>query len=935
MELLNAEDYVFQVLESLAKLITTTRIKVVCNLGMWCISIQQLDASYLTSHFDSLLRAIVHSLDNPVGSLSITFEAIQAVMKLATQITEKMKDSSDIWAPSIYRRLLSADKRERDMCQRCLLKIKYLIVPPKLSLSKAITKDLKLELLPGMLEMLKHGKKVQASKLGDGLFVTWEGLIDALILHHVELCDDTSQASRGITQKGAFSKSLKLIMTPLIGIMTSKAGLSVHSSCLNTWCYLLHKLDSLVSDPHILGLVVEPILKVVFTIKLKDENIWMWSFCMDLFSDFIKAKCVSHGSHTLVIGKISPEITNNVSHLLEESTLKNFSVRWLPWDYNQIDFIVRTMQMIFCQAAAATLLPEMKRLVCDAALMMFRLFLKGVQIDFAKSSTTYNTVMQSVNYVMVLVKTVCDTALCTDDATDDFKLACLRSLEAVNKSLILLFWYISTGEVGCKTLQGISPINYMDMVPPIVCLTVRHLYLVVQLSRKEASFGSSLREAYNYFNGVLSLCDSLEFLRVWITIAQCLKEYIDGAKDLGLLNAQTPSTGSLSLCYFLIYPVAVCTSENSASTQNQCSSFTAPAFFTENFSLEQVTEVWTSLYSSLNAFDCETIKVRTVLQKIFVHFEWFPHSKKRYGRVYLKNLHIEKVTPEAIKCGYIESSGINNCLEFIGRFMNLVIRNNEASDNATSSIVMLCQLPSVEGSIVSLFQVLCDPLVPCLSETVINSEIIKSQLQILWKEIIRSLQRSWPTIEFDSSFLKLQATLLEKTMDHPNPAISDPTITFWNSTYGDKAHLDFPPCLLNVLDKLLRVGKLEISNRRASAAEKGSSSSDIMGSLPKNRVTATINMCSKRVKLSKNVVDGSPTKNKLSPCLKRKRSEFTEHQKEVRRAQQGKLRDCSSHGPGVRMYTSADFSQGNQEESQDSQDIRDPELILDLLKRTD
>lgn len=44
---------------------------------MWCISIQQLDASYLDSHFDSLLRAIVHSLDNPVGSLSTTFEAIQ------------------------------------------------------------------------------------------------------------------------------------------------------------------------------------------------------------------------------------------------------------------------------------------------------------------------------------------------------------------------------------------------------------------------------------------------------------------------------------------------------------------------------------------------------------------------------------------------------------------------------------------------------------------------------------------------------------------------------------------------------------------------------------------------------------------------------------------------------------------------------------------
>jgi len=57
-------------------------------------------------------------------------------MKLSTQISEKMRDSSSIWAAPIYRRLLSADKRERDMCIRCLLKIKSLIIPSPLALSK-------------------------------------------------------------------------------------------------------------------------------------------------------------------------------------------------------------------------------------------------------------------------------------------------------------------------------------------------------------------------------------------------------------------------------------------------------------------------------------------------------------------------------------------------------------------------------------------------------------------------------------------------------------------------------------------------------------------------------------------------------------------------------------------------------------------------------
>lgn len=57
-------------------------------------------------------------------------------MKLAAQLSENMRGLSDIWAPPIYRRLLSFDRRERDMSERCLLKIKSSILPPTLTLSK-------------------------------------------------------------------------------------------------------------------------------------------------------------------------------------------------------------------------------------------------------------------------------------------------------------------------------------------------------------------------------------------------------------------------------------------------------------------------------------------------------------------------------------------------------------------------------------------------------------------------------------------------------------------------------------------------------------------------------------------------------------------------------------------------------------------------------
>lgn len=60
-------------------------------------------------------------------------------------------------------------------------------------------------------------------------------------------------------------------------------------------------------------------------------------------------------------------------------------------------------------------------------------------------------------------------------------------------------------------------------------------------------------------------------------------------------------------------------------------------------------------------------------------------------------------------------------------------------------------------------------------------------------------------------------------------------------------------------------------------------------------------------------------KGQVSASPKRGWSMLTEHQKEVRRAQQGREWDCGGHGPGIRTYTNVDFSQGNDElpETQD------------------
>uniref|UniRef100_A0A453L8V4 Uncharacterized protein n=1 Tax=Aegilops tauschii subsp. strangulata TaxID=200361 RepID=A0A453L8V4_AEGTS len=54
----------------------------ICNLAVWCISVQQLEASVVEDGLTPLLNAIVYALDNPFGSLSTTFEAIQVIFPL-------------------------------------------------------------------------------------------------------------------------------------------------------------------------------------------------------------------------------------------------------------------------------------------------------------------------------------------------------------------------------------------------------------------------------------------------------------------------------------------------------------------------------------------------------------------------------------------------------------------------------------------------------------------------------------------------------------------------------------------------------------------------------------------------------------------------------------------------------------------------------------
>ncbi|XP_022731689.1 uncharacterized protein LOC111286137 isoform X8 [Durio zibethinus] len=744
------------VLESLAKLITFTKMKSVCNLGVWCISTQQFDATLLAAFFDTLLQAVVHALDNPIGSLSTTFEAMQAVAKLASNLSEMMRESSHLWTPPIYRRLLSIDKRERDMSERCLLKIRSTILPPPISLSKAIIQDMRKKLLTGMKDFLDKGMKVQTVmawgwficflgsdalknrhlvndmlKVPEQTFsdynpqvqiaslVAWEGLIDALVHPQILACNknatlkneiqqlQTSPGKSSELQLNGFSKSLKLIMTPLIGIISSKCDVSVHFSCLNTWRYLLHKLDTSVNSPSVMKVVLDPMFQAIFKIGAGSKSIWrLWDLCLDLLDDCTSANCSDLNSNS----KDQKDLT-----------------LWIASDSLKESFVSSERKL-------------------EQAFEVWKSLYGSVSATCFKSSAT-NTFGGDLCAML---------NWCFDENGSMFQ---------------------SKSELG---------LCYKDLVP--ACL----------------SFSSK--------------------------VVECILKQ--------KLTSDTSSCGSGKEC------VGVC-----------------------------------------NRF-----------------------------------------------------SGINNILEFSSRVMKFLYINmgTEPTVGLVSSRVfsaLLCFISCLhlKQDILSFFEIISCPLLQWLSQEEIQDESARDQLGILWAECLNCLQRSQPPLTFDSSFLKFQACLLERTLGHPNTSISDPTITFWNSTYGKQIKLEYPQNLLHVLDKLSRNGRINLYNRSksflATCCKLGNNTA------PQScKVTATQNRSSKRVELMESMIGKFNQKDKPPPHPKRKRLELTEHQKEVRQAQQGRQRDCCGHGPGIRTYTSLDFSQGN-EDSQESQDIRDSEAILEMLRR--
>ncbi|XP_030511814.1 uncharacterized protein LOC115726183 [Rhodamnia argentea] len=1021
------------VLESLANVIITGKMKSVCNLGMWCISMQQFDGSLLNAHFQSLLKAIVHALDNPFGSLSTTFEAIQAVMKIASQLGEIMRDSSHIWTPPLYRRLLSTDKRERDMTERCLLKIKSVMLPPSLTLSKVLALDMKERFLISMNEMLEQGFKVQTVRawgwfiriLGDRALrkrcllndmlkileltfsdqdmqvqiasqFAWEGVIDALIQprFQAQRSNTTKEKQMQRAHKSRFDtdhslssgflKSIKLIMTPLIGIISRKTDLSVHSSCFNTWCYLLHKLDIYVNHPSVRNLALEPVFEAAFHGGPLIMRTWLCNLCLDLLDDPISAKFGNDEKDSDdQVGQNTSKTPNQGNLMSGRFSRNQYPIKWLPWDPCQLDFYIQVIQTIWeVSIPSVAKSNEDRSLTCDTALRMFKSVLKIIQMEFRSPSINYDDIMWILKKILNFAKKTCEDAKlgCGDRIGIGFCHSSLLFIQAIFEQLqpSILGSPLYKIPLDLKYVENLESVDdfrrpldmrdiaYMDMVSPVVYLIVLY-YVVIQSHLDKSAAETTSWASCKFMEIILSSDDPSEnlalinallykhahfsCLELWSAVAGGLKDHMNAANDPSLLQKVFNLSTVVQL---LAYPFYVYShhTEKIVYTNAAVSSGEYLVSALRKPEVDHLIEEWISLYGLVSTMDIQLPTPNTfhgllcsILNECLQGNTSLLENGNDLGSS-SDNLAIDLISFCGNVLTYVVEqnlksevrtdgmkAGSDSVLHFAARFMEMSMANTESRSLVLNSRVFhsLGELASclhLKQDILLFVEIISPQLLQGLSLKETEWKSISDEVQFLWIETLNCSLRSQPPITFDSLYLKIQARLLEKTLDHPNPSISKPAISYWNSTYGEQMKLDYPPSLLHVLDKLSRSGRIYLQKRSLSLLQR----CNALAEPPQRyKATSTHNRTTKRVELVE--VPKYPLEHmeEPSPKVKRKWSELTDHQKEVRRAQRGGERDCGTHGPGIRTYTSVDFSQGN-DDSQES-DIQNQESILDVLRR--
>lgn len=407
------------------------------------------------------------------------------------------------------------------------------------------------------------------------LQVAWEALIDAFIQSPTLIINEEKKDAQHL--KGLL-KSIKLIMTPLIGIVSSKCDASVHSSCLNTWCYLLHKLDICVNHHSVKKLALEPIFNAVFCHQLESSRMCMWNVCLYVLDMSVSAK-----------------LKQNFDFQDKKQTF-HYPMKWRPWDLDQLDFYLHWVHTFFSEARLATLTDEDKASLHNAALKVFKSILIGTQMEFSSPSITYDDIFCCLKKILDFVKRI-------SNKTSGTLFLLIRIIfEELESSIIGSPLYKVPLDMkfvedlqpfkGFGHVLEISSITYMGMVSPMVYLLILCVYEFFQSTPDTVNMEEMHRimklaaASYNpleNFAAIMNLLHrftSFNSLKIWVAAAEALNDCMDVFMN---------NLGCSVLCQFLSYPFSACGSSEESW-----------ALVRRNRDLANVTSSWLCLYGKIS-----------------------------------------------------------------------------------------------------------------------------------------------------------------------------------------------------------------------------------------------------------------------------------------------------------------------------------------------
>jgi telomere-associated protein RIF1 len=470
------------------------------------------------------------------------------------------------------------------------------------------------------------------------LQVTWRNLVDAFFAPEaLENVDQETVLSpiEARARVSAQMKKIRLIMMPLCGVLSRSHNITLSSSCLSTWHYLLYKLGDLINHLSILEAAFGPVLKIIFSSGLHNQNKPLWSFCINLFHDFVSVRVrhLSSPGENVCVPLNQNLLLQTCTHL--KAFLGVHQIKWLPWDITCFDFQLGILSSILNPELLQNMAVEMAVTIMDSTTQIFRLLLQGIQLQcnskladdsvaicITKVCKFVNKVFlnlegkQKSNSSAVLVQFVLQFVKCTVEELDNSMLASGKYELCLDIEQIKEMQYAE-----CSTKLSyprIRPLAYMEMVSPAVYLTALSLSVVTQFTG-ELSHGdahqlaliicsSDLSEnfhaavAFLYMQIMHPVYSQLriKWLLLWNKVSKRLNEQM-----ISYLKLSCGASGHDVFCQFFCYPFF-------ASSNGYLP-------MTQDLEAELAIEVYGSLFTNSNYLEASYMVFLDNLFEYFIH----------------------------------------------------------------------------------------------------------------------------------------------------------------------------------------------------------------------------------------------------------------------------------------------------------------------------